>query len=678
MYVRTYRYVCAFSVTTRVRWIRFDSVRFGQIATVVASRSARERPRGWIDFVYFVFSLARTRARVDRSPRFVRSRCRARAVSRAMAVTIGIFGSARDDDGFAYRARRTRAGEFYESKRVETRSEATYEAIGGDVGRRFETESANGVTTFDADSCEALDFVSMETWREDKARYEAISAMKTFGMHRLWKSFVIMAKHARVRKFRRMRRTAAEASTFFGASTSAGAVSGALDVREATAAIENEARIFRRDEREADHDDLSASTYDLDVEGRARTIAETYDADSLRAALEKQTEENRRVFRDASAHVLDAIKRAKDAVEVRFQERFDESLRPMMAATKKYKLRGSWHGARSSATKANGEDAQALRSLFPYTERALMSQVSRKMKSFERVAWMMFKTSVMNARAESLREIHFLLADDSESNDHSPPLFSVSFDFESSALDPAPARFVESFRSAANEWSASVAGESMHADAPRDVFAVDDGGFDSQVSGILRKVESVFDAALDVVNAVLSPLRAEAQSLANALSTAVAVDSAEDESIVGEFTHLAKRASLFKKECDKLATIRDGCIEVSVQTAKRSLNPIVSAPLERASERALARVADASQNLATKITKTRIECEDTGTPIPLKTMESIREDAARIDRVHADLEECGVRVPEMQTASFAALKSEIEALEHERRDDDDNDDSARV
>lgn len=586
-----------------------------------------------------------------------------------MAVTIGIFGTA---DGFAYRARRTRAGEFYESKRVETRSEATYEAIGNDVGRRFETESANGVTTFDADSCEALDFVSMETWREDKARFEAISAMKTFGMHRLWKSFVIMGKHARVRKFRRMRRTAAEASAFFGASTSAGAVSGALDVREATATIEDEVRIFRRGEREADRDDLSASTYDLDLEGGARTIAETYDADSLRAALEKQTEDNRQTLRDVSARALDAIRRAKDSVQVQFQERFDESLRPMMAATKKYKL---IRGARSSATKAaNGGDAQTLRSLFPHTERALMSKVSRKLESFERVAWMMFKASVMNARAESLREIHALLADDSGSNDRSPPLFSVSFDFESSALDPAPEKFVETFRSAANEWSASAVGESMHADAPRDVFVVDDGDFDSQVSDVLRKVESIFDTALDVVNAVLSPLRAEAQSLANALSAdADAVDPAEDESsILGDFTHLAKRASLFKKECNKLTSIRDGCVEVSVQTAKRALNPIVSAPLERASERSLARVAEASQNLATKITKTRMEREDTGAPISQQTIESIREDAARIDRVHTNLEECGVRVPEMQTASFDALKSEIDALENERREDDDS------
>lgn len=591
-----------------------------------------------------------------------------------MAVTIGIFGTARDDDGddrFAYRARRTRAGEFYESKCVETRSEATYEAIGNDVGRRFETESSNGVTTFDADSCEALDFVSMETWREDKARFEAISAMKTFGMHRLWKSFVIMGKHARVRKFRRMRRTAAEASAFFGASTSAGAVSGALDVREATATIENGMRIFRRGEREADRDDSSASTYDLNLEGGARTIAETYDTDSLRAALEKQTEDNRRTLRDVSAHALDAIRRAKDSVEVRFQERFDESLRPMMAATKKYKL---IRGARSSATKAaNGGDAQTLRSLFPHTERALMLKVSRRMESFERVAWMMFKASVMNARAESLREIHALLADDSGSNDRSPPLFSVSFDFESSALDPAPANFVESFRSAANEWSVSAVRESMHADAPRDVFVVDDDDFDSQVSDVLRKVESIFDTALDVVNAVLSPLRAEAQSLANALSAdADAVDPAEDESILGEFTHLAKRASLFKKECNKLTSIRDGCVEVSVQTAKRALNPIVSAPLKRASERSLARVAEASQNLATKITKTRMEREDTGAPIPLKTIESIREDAARIDRVHANLEECGVRVPEMQTASFDALKSEIDALKNERLEDDDS------
>lgn len=594
-----------------------------------------------------------------------------------MTATIGIFGI---DDGFAYRARRTRAGEFYESKRAETRSEATYEAIGSDVGRRFETESANGVTTFDADSCEALDFVSMETWREDKARFEAISAMKTFGMHRLWKSFVIMGKHARVRKFRRMRRIAAQASAFFGASTSAGAVSGALDVREATAAIENEVKIFCRGEREADRDDLSvsASTYDLDLEGDARTIAETYDADSLRAALEKQTEDNQQALRDASAHVLNAILRAKDAVEVQFQERFDESLRPMMEATKKYKLIRS---ARSSATKANGGGAQTLRSLFPHTERALMSKVSRKMESFERVAWMMFKASVINARAESLRKIHALLTDDSGSNDRSPPLFSVSFEFESSTLAPAPATFVESFRSAANKWSASAIGESMHTDAPRDVFVVDDGDFDSQVSDVLRILESIFDTALDVVNAVLSPLRAEAQSLANALSAdADVVDSAEDESILGEFTHLAKRASLFKKECNKLASIRNGCVEVSVQTAKRALNPIVSAPLERASERSLARVAEASQNLATKITKTRMECEDTGAPIPPKTIESIRKDAARIDRVHADLEECGVRVPEMQTASFDALKSEIDALENERRedDDDDDDDSARV
>lgn len=586
-----------------------------------------------------------------------------------MTATIGIFGT---DDGFAYRARRTRAGEFYESKRVETRSEATYEAIGGDVGRRFETESANGVTTFDADSCEALDFVSMETWREDKARFEAISAMKTFDMHRLWKSFVIMGKHARVRKFKRMRRTVAEASAFFGASTSAGAVSGALDVREATAAIENEVKIFCRGEREADRDDLSASTYDLDLEGDARTIAETYDADSLRAALEKQTRENQRALRDASAHVLNAIHRAKDAVEVRFQERFDESLRPMMEATKKYKLIRS---ARSSATKANSGGAQTLRSLFPHTEHALMSKVSRKMESFERVAWMMFKASVMNARAESLRKIYALLTDDSGSNDRSPPLFSVSFEFESSTLAPAPASFAESLRSAANEWSASAIGESMHADVPRDVFVVDDGDFDSQVSDVLSKLESIFDTALDVVNAVLSPLRAEAQSLANALSAdADVVDSAEDQSILREFTHLAKRASLFKKECNKLTSIRNGCVEVSVQTAKRALNPIVSAPLKRASERSLARVAAAAQNLATKITKTRMECEDTGAPIPQKTIETIREDAARIDRVHVDLEACGVHVPEMQTASFDALKSEIDALENERREDDDDDD----
>jgi hypothetical protein len=214
----------------------------------------------------------------------------------------------------------------------------------------------------------------------------------------------------------------------------------------------------------------------------------------------------------------------------------------------------------------------------------------------------------------------------------------------------------------------------MHADAPRDVFVVDGDDFDSQVSDVLRKVESIFDTALDVVNAVLSPLRAEAQSLANALSAdADAGDSAEDESsILGDFTHLAKRASLFKKECNKLTSIRDGCVEVSVQTAKRALNPIVSPALERASERSLARVAEASQNVATKITKTRMEREDTGAPISQQTIESIREDAARIDRVHANLEECGVRIPEMQTASFDALKSEIDALLNERREDDDS------
>ena len=71
--------------------------------------------------------------------------------------------------------------------------------------RRFDTASARGVTTFDARTCEAIEFVPIDAWSRDKANFEKLRSMRTFRLHRLWKAFATMRAHARRRKFRRAR-----------------------------------------------------------------------------------------------------------------------------------------------------------------------------------------------------------------------------------------------------------------------------------------------------------------------------------------------------------------------------------------------------------------------------------------------------------------------------------------
>ena len=67
------------------------------------------------------------------------------------------------------RARRTRVAERGgEHAEEETRT------------RRFDTASARGVTTFDARTCEAIEFVPIDAWSRDKANFEKLRSMRTF------------------------------------------------------------------------------------------------------------------------------------------------------------------------------------------------------------------------------------------------------------------------------------------------------------------------------------------------------------------------------------------------------------------------------------------------------------------------------------------------------------------
>ena len=87
------------------------------------------------------------------------------------------------------RGERARGGIIDPTASSDGRAGATYESRGTTAARhaeeetrtrRFDTASARGVTTFDARTCEAIEFVPIDAWSRDKANFEKLRSMRTF------------------------------------------------------------------------------------------------------------------------------------------------------------------------------------------------------------------------------------------------------------------------------------------------------------------------------------------------------------------------------------------------------------------------------------------------------------------------------------------------------------------
>ena len=99
-----------------------------------------------------------------------------RGAKNTRAMPTATATTAARGDGFEYRARRASASGYYDATASrDGRAGATYETSrrdGGEATRRtrrrdaarFDTASARGVTTFDARTCEAIEFVPIDAW----------------------------------------------------------------------------------------------------------------------------------------------------------------------------------------------------------------------------------------------------------------------------------------------------------------------------------------------------------------------------------------------------------------------------------------------------------------------------------------------------------------------------------
>ena len=565
------------------------------------------------------------------------------------------------DDAFEYRARRTSAGGYYRpTASSDGRAGATYEVAerGGEHAeeetrtRRFDTASARGVTTFDARTCEAIEFVPIDAWSRDKANFEKLRSMRTFRLHRLWKAFATMRAHARRRKFRRARARFKESSAIYGDAFAGYAVPTMMRVYDACHSIARDARVFRREEAPATKVEES---YEFDDE--ANLAPATYDARALFETLLRLANEGSTHIRDVASAISSDVEIAKDAIERRFLADLDERLQPMITATKRYRRRSSGtNGGKPALAPTIGDDrlvtASESRDAYPYTERALVAALRMKLESFERSIWMCFRVAISRARDASLEELTAYVRDARSSES---AIFQTTFDFETSTLVPSSDAFERAIRDGAAAWTSSSLGERV-GDAV-DLRSLEDEEFENRIDKFCDLVRDTFASAQEALLVVETRLREKSP---DAVADA---DGGDDESsMIERLSEIVARSNAFKKEVDALpGSIRpnDGAIAVDIVSLKRALKPVASATIDSACRTAVDWAAERAQTIAQKFTRVKT-LDDNDDETKLSKIRDLRDEARELENVHLAMKRLGANIPDFDRAAFKGVVEEIE------------------
>lgn len=570
-------------------------------------------------------------------------------------ATFGLDGRA----GFAYARARVEPGEYYAPTPCETREEATY-------GDRFDTVSASGVTTFDARTCEAVDFSPLETWTRERDAFERMRALRTFREHRVRKSFALMRKHARARKFAAMRRAFEEASAVFGRAFAARTVPATLRVRAACETIEREVRLFRRERvasSDADANAADAFTFD-EFEAGADDVAtaETYDADALAENFQSNASKSREILATIARDVAREIQSVKLDVEQRFLDDLDDRLRPMLAATTRFRRRSSGSGkcasSRTSGASSLDSSSSAItapRDAHPHTERVLKAALREKLDSFERSTWMALRAALSAARTASLEDFASQVACSSSDCEHAA-LFEMSLNDDASELAPCVDAFERAIRSGASMWT-SVSLRSVDSSGERMFPLVDEDAFDESIHRVCDAVREAFARASEDVSSEAARLRSRAAAMETV------ADDADD---IERFESVATRAKDFKRDIDEMGDVirsRDGCFAVNVRSLKGALRPAVAAVASRASAAAVECAHDRAQSIATSLTKLKLDSAKTvrGDDTAVERAMELRARASQLGEAYATMRRFGCQIPDLHAAAFAALTQEIDA-----------------
>ena len=624
----------------------------------------------------------------------------------------GVDGGKGAGVGFRYRAARESASGYYEEAFVETRAEATYTTADGEASLWFDTQSAFGVTTFDARTCVAIDFVPLERWRREKTVFDAMTRLRIFREHRVRKSFMIMVKYARERKFKRARRALAESSAIFGLVFAPDAIACALKIHKINASIVSDVRMFRRGEM--NRGDNGADDADRGFDhgfddcfggGAAKPTPATFNAIDFQRVFETQAHENRDRIRNAVSGIQTEIALMRESIENRFLVQLEQRLRPMVVAARRYHRRHSGshstHGrggaARTSTTSSHSTESNTFthttssslsstaRANYPYTEQGLTRRLRAKLEKFERAAWLSFRAACVTARDASLDEIDTVIRDASTADingDYTiPSLFSTKFDFNASALDPSADDFVNSLRFGCAAWQNGFVTSGLLDESEEDVMCLN-----VRIERAARAIRDVFATAQAAAVTLSAPLRARAEHVAaesldyNSNSN----NEEEDNGLISQFISISSRAHDLKRDMDKCTSVREKCVDVDMSSVKRTLRPPVDAALAASASCAVDRVSDASQNIATQLTRLKLMRasatteDDVATTTRRECVRTLRENAKRIENAYAEFRARGVSVPELHVAAFVALEPELESLagcddENEQENDEPED-----
>jgi len=604
-------------------------------------------------------------------------------------ATSHVMGDDTDDDvedvsdgAFEYVRARTSEMTYYAPEKARTRAEATYEVVtrenGGSGARAyFDTRSARGYATFDAKTCVVVEFTSSARFRHEGEVFEKLRGMRTFREHFIRKSFDLMRAYARGRKIRRAKRALADASAVYGDAFASDTARAALEIRGSICErIRESVRAFRREELAKSN---SADAYDFDAAEDARgTTLKTYDVDTFARALETNGDDAEKTLSACALSVRDAIARAREAVEHRFRIDLNERLRPMIAATKRYRASAEKSFALAAATScATTEDSgnaastamstHAPREMYAHTERALSRALDAKLKSFERSMWLAFQTACVDARRASMDELraHIMgvYLEKSSTNDHPPPLFETTFDYDAMALAPGFPAFERVVRAAAERWTSDAlrAAHGAGADFPThwsSTLGDEERAFEASVEALIRDARERFDVGESFAIRDAERLRADANAL-----------DARDDAPNGEaelHTSMLTRVAEFKRELERVPNAispTNACVAVDVSSCKRSLKIAAARAFERTSDDLVSWTANATQSCANALTRMKLSVKSVDAKTTRERIDaaraSLREIAVVVDAARAHR----VKVPDLNVAAFDALAPEIDAFE---------------
>lgn len=580
-----------------------------------------------------------------------------RADARAGDGRARVEGVAREDeDGFAYVRGRGDARETYAPRRCATRAEATYATANGTF---FDTVSARGVTTFDARTCEALERVDLERWFRERAAFEAMSEMRTFSLHRAWKSFAVMRRYARRRKFTRAKRAFDEASAIFGSAFAERACPATTRVRAACEQMEERARMFCRERVERVDNEPDVFAFD-DVDAADEhdaTEMKSYDVDAVLANFQSNADESRELIASSIRAIEDEIKVARDGIERRFSDDLDEKLRPMIAATTRYRpRRSSATTIKSSMMTSDGSSGVTPKDAYPCTERALTAALRSKLDSFERAAFMRVRSALSNARSASLDEFSAHVRSCSSLGSNIGALFDVNLCETSLELEPSVDAFERVVRRGAALWTSA----SLRASVPfgeRWNALEDESEYERKVDDVCGVIREYYAAARDAVKREASSLRHRVEALGQ---------WNDQDDPIERFVQVSSRAKEFKKDTDDTpdAIRPDGCcFAVNVRALKGALRPAAISVSHAAGEAAVSHAADRANVIATKLTKMKLDTTGkVDVSDQFERAQSTRREFDELSEAYATLKRLGVKIPDLHVAAFDALGQEIDAV----------------